>query len=84
MLQQYWSNTLEPYRYVSVSEFSERFKKFHVGRGIAEQLASPPPISDVAGKGLSGQDDVRCPYLLRCLHRFHQSEHCLKQLYWRS
>lgn len=58
MLQQYWSNPLEPHKYVSVAEFSERFKKFHIGRAITDHLATPPPISEVATKGHSGQDEV--------------------------
>ncbi len=57
-LQQYWSNTLEPHKYVTVAEFSERFKKFHVGRAVIDHLATPPPVSEVATKGHSGQDEV--------------------------
>ena len=49
---------------MTVAEFSERFKKFHVGRAIIDHLATPPPVSEVATKGHSGQDEVH--FVLRC------------------
>ncbi|XP_042413622.1 ABC transporter G family member 36-like isoform X1 [Zingiber officinale] len=39
--QQYWTRHDEPYRYVPVRVFSEAFQSFHVGRAIAEEIASP-------------------------------------------
>jgi hypothetical protein len=37
--EQYWSNRLRPYRYVSVKQFADRFKTFHVGHNMSEELA---------------------------------------------
>ncbi|XP_010535889.1 PREDICTED: ABC transporter G family member 38 [Tarenaya hassleriana] len=39
--EQYWANHELPYRYVSVKEFSEAFKSFHVSKTIKEQLEIP-------------------------------------------
>ncbi|EYU21591.1 hypothetical protein MIMGU_mgv1a0002271mg, partial [Erythranthe guttata] len=39
--QQYWMRINEPYRFVTVSEFVEAFKSFHIGRSLNENLASP-------------------------------------------
>jgi hypothetical protein len=40
--EQYWSNIrLQNYRYVSVKQFAERFKMFHVGVNLTEDLATP-------------------------------------------
>lgn len=39
--EQYWSNDSENYRYVSVKQFAERFKMFHVGTALTEDLAVP-------------------------------------------
>ncbi|KAK4395285.1 Pleiotropic drug resistance protein 1 [Sesamum angolense] len=39
--QQYWMHADEPYRFVTVSEFSEAFQSFHVGQRLNEDLASP-------------------------------------------
>ncbi|MQM00815.1 hypothetical protein Taro_033553 [Colocasia esculenta] len=39
--QQYWERKDEPYRYVSVNDFSEAFKSFHVGRKLGEELRTP-------------------------------------------
>ncbi|KAG0571017.1 hypothetical protein KC19_6G205500 [Ceratodon purpureus] len=41
--EQYWANTQRPYRYISVREFSELFKKFHVGVTMQEELSVPFP-----------------------------------------
>ncbi|KAJ0960089.1 hypothetical protein J5N97_000148 [Dioscorea zingiberensis] len=38
---QYWARKNEPYSYVSVNEFSEAFQSFHVGRKLADELATP-------------------------------------------
>lgn len=42
---QYWADKTVPYNYVSVSEFVEGFKKFHVGQTLASELAEPYPKS---------------------------------------
>uniref|UniRef100_A0ACD5WG15 Uncharacterized protein n=2 Tax=Avena sativa TaxID=4498 RepID=A0ACD5WG15_AVESA len=39
--QQYWSHDQEQYRYVSVLEFAERFKSFHVGQQMLKELQIP-------------------------------------------
>ncbi|EPS65455.1 hypothetical protein M569_09322, partial [Genlisea aurea] len=39
--EQYWSKKDEPYIYVSVTEFSEAFQVYHVGRNLAAELATP-------------------------------------------
>ncbi|KAL7603859.1 hypothetical protein Lser_V15G18069 [Lactuca serriola] len=39
--QQYWANKGKPYRYVRVSEFTEKFKSFHVGEKLKSELAVP-------------------------------------------
>ncbi|RZC90242.1 hypothetical protein C5167_028332 [Papaver somniferum] len=39
--EQYWSNTNEPYRYISVSEFVNSFKSFHIGKQLKEELGIP-------------------------------------------
>ncbi|KAF7823264.1 pleiotropic drug resistance protein 2-like [Senna tora] len=36
--EQYWSRMDQPYRYVSVSEFSQAFKKFYIGQEISQRL----------------------------------------------
>ncbi|XP_024532572.1 ABC transporter G family member 29 [Selaginella moellendorffii] len=36
---QYWADKQVPYRYITVKEFSERFKTFHVGQKLAEELS---------------------------------------------
>ncbi|KAK1264631.1 Pleiotropic drug resistance protein TUR2 [Acorus gramineus] len=38
---QYWSRRDEPYRFISVQEFSVAFQSFHVGRAVAEALSTP-------------------------------------------
>lgn len=38
---QYWADQSQPHRYVSVTEFSEAFKSFHVGLRLEEDLAIP-------------------------------------------
>ncbi|KAG6516766.1 pleiotropic drug resistance protein 2-like [Zingiber officinale] len=39
--QQYWANKDKPYHFVSVSEFVELFKRFHVGRQLHAELSVP-------------------------------------------
>ncbi|XVF26839.1 hypothetical protein REPUB_Repub14bG0053800 [Reevesia pubescens] len=38
---QYWADRSKPYRYIPVSEFANRFKKFHVGVQLANKLSVP-------------------------------------------
>ncbi|KAJ4977274.1 hypothetical protein NE237_002380 [Protea cynaroides] len=38
---QYWHHNHEPYRYISVDEFREKFKAFHVGKKLDEELSDP-------------------------------------------
>nr|Q8GU88.1 RecName: Full=ABC transporter G family member 39; Short=OsABCG39; AltName: Full=Pleiotropic drug resistance protein 7; Short=OsPDR7 [Oryza sativa Japonica Group]BAD24998.1 PDR-like ABC transporter [Oryza sativa Japonica Group]BAD25007.1 PDR-like ABC transporter [Oryza sativa Japonica Group]CAD59570.1 PDR-like ABC transporter [Oryza sativa Japonica Group] len=38
---QYWCRRDEPYRYISVNDFSEAFKEFHVGRNLGSELRVP-------------------------------------------
>nr|CAB3449304.1 unnamed protein product [Digitaria exilis] len=38
---QYWCRRDEPYRYISVNDFSEAFKAFHVGRKLGSELHVP-------------------------------------------
>ncbi|GAA0156193.1 ATP-binding cassette [Lithospermum erythrorhizon] len=39
--EQYWFRRNEPYRYITVPEFVERFSYFHIGRKIFDDLAMP-------------------------------------------
>ncbi|KAF2301169.1 hypothetical protein GH714_020610 [Hevea brasiliensis] len=39
--EQYWAAKYKPYRYISVPEFAERFKKFHVGMHLENDLSVP-------------------------------------------
>ncbi|XP_042049448.1 pleiotropic drug resistance protein 1-like [Salvia splendens] len=39
--QQYWAEAEKPYRYITVREFAEAFKSFHVGLQLASDLATP-------------------------------------------
>ncbi|MCO5588731.1 hypothetical protein L7F22_042690 [Adiantum nelumboides] len=39
--QQYWEDRSQPYRYVTVEEFAQAFKSFHVGRKLQQELAIP-------------------------------------------
>ncbi|KAA3479321.1 ABC transporter G family member 29-like isoform X1 [Gossypium australe] len=38
---QYWADGSKPYSYVPVTEFANRFKKFHVGVQLANELSMP-------------------------------------------
>ncbi|KAI9109476.1 hypothetical protein K1719_019530 [Acacia pycnantha] len=39
--EQYWADRSKPYRYVTVSEFANRFKSFHVGMRLENELSVP-------------------------------------------
>ncbi|CAM8888399.1 unnamed protein product [Rhodiola kirilowii] len=39
--EQYWADRNKPYRYIPVSEFSAKFKQFHVGRRLDNELSVP-------------------------------------------
>ncbi|KAG4955429.1 hypothetical protein JHK84_041408 [Glycine max] len=39
--EQYWANRSLPYRYITVSEFANRFKQFHVGMQLENELSVP-------------------------------------------
>ncbi|XXG56014.1 hypothetical protein AAC387_Pa03g3547 [Persea americana] len=39
--EQYWAHKDEPYRYISVKEFSDAFQSFHVGNRIGHELSIP-------------------------------------------
>uniref|UniRef100_M1DL27 ABC transporter family, pleiotropic drug resistance protein n=1 Tax=Solanum tuberosum TaxID=4113 RepID=M1DL27_SOLTU len=39
--EQYWEDRSKPYKYISVTEFGKRFKHFHVGLWIENELSIP-------------------------------------------
>ncbi|CAN6573374.1 unnamed protein product [Malus baccata var. baccata] len=39
--EQYWADRSKPYRYISVAEFANQFKGFHVGMSIQNELSIP-------------------------------------------
>ncbi|XP_022848356.1 pleiotropic drug resistance protein 2-like [Olea europaea var. sylvestris] len=39
--EQYWSKKDKPYKYISVSEFTETFNSFHIGQKLAGELKVP-------------------------------------------
>ncbi|XP_071711095.1 ABC transporter G family member 36-like [Rutidosis leptorrhynchoides] len=39
--EQYWADRTKPYRYISVSEFTKRFQRFHVGLRLENELSVP-------------------------------------------
>ena len=39
--QQYWAHKEMPYRFITVQEFAEAFKSFHVGQKLADELQIP-------------------------------------------
>ncbi|TKY48212.1 ABC transporter G family member 29 [Spatholobus suberectus] len=39
--EQYWANRSLPYRYITVSEFANKFKQFHVGIHLENELSVP-------------------------------------------
>jgi len=38
--EQYWVHRDQPYRFVTTEEFVEAFQSFHVGRSLADELAT--------------------------------------------
>lgn len=39
--EQYWADRTKPHRYIPVSEFAKRFKRFHVGLRLENELSVP-------------------------------------------
>ncbi|KAK3426679.1 hypothetical protein EUGRSUZ_F03073 [Eucalyptus grandis] len=39
--EQYWADMNKPYQFISVAEFSDRFKAFHVGQRLERELQTP-------------------------------------------
>ncbi|KAL4583825.1 hypothetical protein LXL04_008409 [Taraxacum kok-saghyz] len=39
--EQYWADRSKPYRYISVTEFTKRFQRFHVGLRLENELSVP-------------------------------------------
>ncbi|XP_070661681.1 ABC transporter G family member 29-like [Malus domestica] len=39
--EQYWADRNKPYRHISVTEFANRFKRFHVGLCLQNELSTP-------------------------------------------
>ncbi|KAF4388700.1 hypothetical protein G4B88_018977 [Cannabis sativa] len=39
--EQYWCRNNQPYRYISVPEFSQAFNSFHIGQSLCEELRVP-------------------------------------------
>lgn len=39
--EQYWAERSKPYRYITVTEFATKFKRFHVGMRLDNELAVP-------------------------------------------
>ncbi|XP_044495115.1 ABC transporter G family member 35-like [Mangifera indica] len=39
--EQYWADRSRPYRYISVTEFANRFKRFHIGMHLENELSVP-------------------------------------------
>lgn len=39
--KQYWARKDEPYRFITVKEFTDAFRSFHLGRQLEEELATP-------------------------------------------
>ncbi|KAL3646852.1 ABC transporter G member 39 [Castilleja foliolosa] len=50
--EQYWFNGDKPYRFISVSEFTEAFKSFHIGQKLSEDLSVPYDKSKVHPRAL--------------------------------
>jgi hypothetical protein len=51
--EQYWVDKLQPYRYISVKAFADKFKSFHVGQKMADELAVPYPKDQSHNAALS-------------------------------
>lgn len=39
--EQYWADRSKPYRYIPVTEFANKFKRFHVGMHLENELSVP-------------------------------------------
>lgn len=39
--KQYWAHHNQPYHYISVKEFAESFRLFHVGQAMASEIVVP-------------------------------------------
>lgn len=39
--EQYWSNENKNYRYISPYQFSQKFREFHIGKKMLEELSNP-------------------------------------------
>ncbi|KAK3002200.1 hypothetical protein RJ639_021006, partial [Escallonia herrerae] len=39
--EQYWADRRKPYKYISVTQFAKRFKRFHVGLRLENELSVP-------------------------------------------
>jgi hypothetical protein len=64
--QQYWYREQEQYRHVSVLEFSERFKSFHVGQQMLKEMQIPfekcnthPAALTIKKYGLSSKESLK-------------------------
>ncbi|KAK8989797.1 hypothetical protein V6N11_064213 [Hibiscus sabdariffa] len=53
--EQYWADKKKPYRYITVPEFANRFKRFHVGMQLESELAVPFDKSKVHRAALAFQ-----------------------------
>ncbi|GMI77982.1 Arabidopsis thaliana ATP-binding cassette G36, PLEIOTROPIC DRUG RESISTANCE 8 [Hibiscus trionum] len=53
--EQYWADKRKPYRYITVPEFANRFKRFHVGMQLESELAVPFDKSKVHRAALAFQ-----------------------------
>ncbi|CAN4095920.1 unnamed protein product [Withania somnifera] len=53
--QQYWAKRDEPYRFITSKEFSEAYQSFHVGKKLADELATPYDRSKSHPAALSTQ-----------------------------
>lgn len=51
--EQYWVHEDKPYRYASVTDFAERFKAFHVGVQLQNELSVPYDKSKCHGAALA-------------------------------
>ncbi|XP_059456290.1 ABC transporter G family member 35-like [Corylus avellana] len=50
--EQYWADRTRPYRFIPVSEFATRFKQFHVGARLQNELSVPFDKSQAHGAAL--------------------------------
>uniref|UniRef100_A0ACD5TSL6 Uncharacterized protein n=1 Tax=Avena sativa TaxID=4498 RepID=A0ACD5TSL6_AVESA len=78
--QQYWCHDHVDYRYVSVLELSERFKRFHAGQNLQKQLEIPydkskthPDALTTKKYGLSSWDSLKIVFSREWLLMKHNS-----------